>query len=70
MNPDGSGQVNLSSNAAAHRTGAWSPDSAWIAFKTDRDAGVVRIFVAEADGSSALTTTGAPGLETPPHWVP
>jgi Tol biopolymer transport system component len=37
MNPDGSGQTNLTNNPASDSGPAWSPDGSRIAFHTDRD---------------------------------
>src|SRR6266581_4100632 len=49
MNPDGSGQANLTNNPARDFDPAWSPDGTRIAFASERD-GNGDIFVMNADG--------------------
>ena len=50
MNPDGSGQTNLTNNPAEDSTPAWSADGAKIAFARDR-TGNSHIYAMNADGS-------------------
>ncbi len=70
MNPDGSGQANLTSSDQFEVDPAWSPDGTKIAFSVvsldQRQAG---IFVMNADGSrrQQLTSTG---LACGPSWSP
>src|SRR6266550_9151667 len=53
MNPDGSGVTRLTDNTfrdEGDRAG-WSPDGTRIVFSSDRDAGLLHVFVMNADGS-------------------
>src|SRR4051794_4803243 len=51
MNPDGTGQVNLTNDPAFDGEPAWSPDSTRIAFTSTRD-GSAAIYTMLADGTS------------------
>ncbi len=50
MNADGSGQRNLTRNAAFDADPSWSPDGRKLAFVSNRD-GSYRVHVMNADGS-------------------
>src|SRR5437867_9537075 len=62
MNPDGSGQANLTNNPARDLDPAWSPDGTRIAFTSDRAGGDFEIFVMNADGSGATNLTNTPAF--------
>jgi dipeptidyl aminopeptidase/acylaminoacyl peptidase len=50
---------------------AWSPDSAQIAFLSDREkAGQLQIYVAPGTGGTARQLTHLSGLLAQPHWSP
>ena len=70
MNADGSGQTNLTNNAAADSAPAWSSDGTQIAFTSNRDAGNFDIYKMNADGSgqTRLTTDGSE--DAFPAWSP
>jgi Tol biopolymer transport system component len=69
MNADGTGQVNLTNNAADDREPAWSPDGARIAFATTRH-GDWEIYVMNADGSGLARLTTNTWLDSDPTWSP
>ena len=53
MNPDGTGLVRLTTDAAYDGQPAWSPDGTRLAFSSDR-GGNYHIWVMNADGSSPV----------------
>ena len=70
MNPDGSGETNLTSfPSAAESHAAWSPDGTRIAFTSNR-GGTDDIFVMEADGSDQTMLTADPSGDALPAWSP
>jgi TolB protein len=70
MNADGSGQQNLTRNAAHDRHPAWSPDGRKIAFVSHRD-GNSEVYVMNADGSGQRRLTRKPeGTDIHPTWAP
>jgi TolB protein len=69
MNPDGSGETNLTNNPAFDTTPAWSPDGARIAFGSLRD-GDFEIFVMNADGTNPVNLTNSPNTDLWPTWSP
>src|SRR5687768_8238890 len=62
MNPDGTGQVNLTNNPATEQNPTWSPDGTRIAFDSGPQ-GAERIVVINADG------TGRVQVGSPPHYA-
>jgi Tol biopolymer transport system component len=76
MNPDGSGQVRLTSDPASDRYPNWSPDSSAIAFRSNRTPSIsFDIWKIRADGSGAVRITAdsalwGASLETDPAWSP
>jgi dipeptidyl aminopeptidase/acylaminoacyl peptidase len=81
MNPDGTGQVNLTNTGAFETDPAWSPDGTKVAFSSHRDpseedcgGGVpcnTEIYVMNADGTNQTRLTNTIGLaEYWPAWSP
>ena len=54
MNADGSGQTNLTKNAAFDADPTWSPDSNQIAFASNREGSGFQIYVMNADGTEQI----------------
>jgi Tol biopolymer transport system component len=78
MNPDGSDQRNISTNAATDDDQAWSPDGEEIVFVSDRDAGpdeqehVYRrreLYTVNVDGSRLIRIT-YDSYASSPAWSP
>lgn len=69
MNADGSGQTNLTKNAADDTYPTWSPDGKKIAFNTLRD-GNYEIYVMSADGSGQTRLTNNGKGDFHPSWGP
>jgi TolB protein len=70
MNADGTGQTNLTNNAAQDIEPAWSPDGTKIAFSSDR-SGDYEIYVMGETGSATPTRlTFSPGADVEPAWSP
>src|SRR2546425_2019840 len=57
MNPDGSGQTDISNNPAYDWGPSWSPDGTRVAFASDRDGPWSQIYVMNADGSGVTKLT-------------
>ena len=72
MNPDGTGQVNLTNSAAVESNPAWSPDGNQIAF--DRKVGSLRqlhVMFADGTGVTQIPISTFPGNERfDPAWSP
>jgi TolB protein len=77
MNVDGTCQTNLTNNPAHdgyqwfydHKSPAWSPDGAKIAFYSERD-GNGEIYVMNADGTGPTNLTDHPASDRSPIWSP
>ena len=69
MDASGSNAVNLTNDAAADASPAWSPDGTRIAFATDRD-GNAEVYVIGADGSNRVNLTNDPAHDFSPAWSP
>ena len=69
MNPDGSGQTNLTNNPARDFDPAWSPDGTKVAFSSFR-GGNREIFVMNADGSGQTNVTNDACWDVDPAWSP
>jgi dipeptidyl aminopeptidase/acylaminoacyl peptidase len=69
MNADGSGQTNLTNNAAGDYDPSWSPDGRKIAFRTHRDANA-EVYVMDADGSGQTNLTNNAANDYGPSWSP
>jgi hypothetical protein len=69
MNPNGSGQTNLTSNPASDSIPTWSPDGEQILFSTDRDIND-EIYFMNANGTSPTDLTNNSLSDTAPAWSP
>jgi Tol biopolymer transport system component len=66
VNADGSNLKNITNDASADRSPAWSPDGK-LAFSSDR-SGKNEIYVMNADGSSLTLVTNGVTSDTQPEW--
>ena len=69
MEPDGSGQVRLTTSSGPDEAPDWSPDRRRIAFHSERD-GNAEIYVMNADGSGQTRVTNHPATDRNPTWSP
>ena len=67
MNFDGSGQQQLTAEAAVDVDPEWSPDGTKIAFTSTRD-GNSNIYVMLSDGSAPTRYTTEPASDEFPSW--
>src|SRR2546423_7627591 len=71
MNPDGTGQTNLSNDPANGDTMvAYSPDGSKIAFQTDRNGTDQEIYLMNANGTGAVNLSNNPAAELAPAFSP
>ncbi len=72
VNADGSGLAPLTDPAAggADDMPAWSPDGSKIAFISNRNGGVLHIFVMNSNGSNPVQLTAGPTPDILPRWSP
>lgn len=66
-NLDGSGEVNVTNNAASDAQGVFSPDGTQIAFTSAR-SGNFEVHVANADGTGATNVTNNAADDIAPKW--
>jgi TolB protein len=69
MNPDGTGQINLTNTIGVDAHPAWSPEGSKIAFASTRNRRN-EIFVMNADGSGVEQLTLNHTLDSEPAWSP
>ena len=67
---DGTGLVQLTSNAILDGHPAWSPDDSKIAYASFRDPGAASIVVMTSAGSEIADLTVAPTDDNDPEWLP
>jgi Divergent InlB B-repeat domain/WD40-like Beta Propeller Repeat len=69
MNPDGTGQVNLTNTPnASEFDPSWSPDGSKIAYVRDEGASTTDVWVMNSDGSEQTNITTSPEREFGPDW--
>ena len=69
VNVDGSGDTNLTNDAATDLEPDWSPDGQWIIFGSDR-SGDFELYAMRSDGSEVTRLTDTPGKDSDPSWSP
>jgi TolB protein len=69
INPDGSGQTQLTTGNGIRNFPAWSPDGTQILYSSNQD-GDDEIFVMNADGSNPVQLTTNTALDRFPVWSP
>jgi Tol biopolymer transport system component len=69
IQPDGSGNTPLITDATNDQGGSWSPDGTKIVFRSDRTGGG-DIYVADANGGNQVRLTSDPAQESHPSFSP
>jgi WD40 repeat protein len=69
INPDGSDNVPLVTDAANDQGASWSPDGTKFVFRSDR-TGAGDIYIADADGGNQVPLTSDPATESHPSFSP
>lgn len=69
IQPDGSGNAPLVTDAADDQGASWSPDGTKIVFRSDR-TGAGDIYIADADGNDPVKLTNDPAQEAHPSFSP
>jgi TolB protein len=69
INPDGTGQTQLTTGNGIRNFPAWSPDGTQILYSSNQD-GDDEIFVMNADGSNPVQLTANTALDRFPVWSP
>jgi PKD repeat protein len=62
--------LNLTNHPAADTSPAWSPDGGRIAFTSDRDGGLLQLYLMNVDGSNVVRLATALGYAGQPAWSP
>lgn len=68
MHEDGTGRIKLTKQTKNNMEPAWSPDTAKIAFISDRD-GENQLYVMNVDGTNVIKLTDMLGVHSP-NWSP
>ena len=70
MNPDGSGQTNLTHHRGNDRAPVWSPTGRQILFASDRGGKTSDLYVMDADGARVRRVFGKKEDRRHPTWSP
>ena len=72
MNPDGSGQVNLTQHPADDLQAVWSPSGDQILFISDREGGIDDLYLMNSDGSNVrrVFKENRKTTKSNPTWSP
>ncbi|MDQ6728502.1 MAG: hypothetical protein M3066_20420, partial [Actinomycetota bacterium] len=70
INIDGTGETQLTNEAAESTLPAWSPDGAKIAFSSRRDDPSADVYTMNPDGTGVVNLTHSPGEDSWPTWSP
>lgn len=70
INPDGTGELQLTNNSARDDSPKWSPNGIKIVFTSDRDGGPDEIYTMFADGGSPTRLTTNSLNDANPVWSP
>lgn len=68
--PDGTGAENLTASGSDDYDPAYSPDGRTLAFVSDRDGGVAKLFLMRAGGGEPRLAAELPGPVRRPVWAP
>jgi hypothetical protein len=70
IDPDGSDQTQLTTGTAHNTDPTWSPDSAEIAFTSDRDGNLEIYKMAASNGANQMRLTNSTHDDRNPSWSP
>ncbi len=69
VNPDGTGEINVSNSTGTDTGAAWSPDGTKLAFISTRD-GNEELYLVNADGTGLRRLTNHTAADNEPAWSP
>jgi TolB protein len=67
---EGGQPIQLTADAGDNESPTWSPDGSLIAFSTNREGGMSRIYVMTSYGTEQRRLLTMPGEQTNPKWSP
>jgi Tol biopolymer transport system component len=69
INPDGSGERNVTNKPGSYDHITWSPDGTRIAFSSNR-GGIDEIYALNVDSGELVNVSNTPGYDSHPTWSP